>query len=59
MIGTGNDQQFLKLCETLGRPELGFDKRFLTNASRVTHREELVALLDDAFCAKDRGMNRN
>jgi crotonobetainyl-CoA:carnitine CoA-transferase CaiB-like acyl-CoA transferase len=54
VIGTGNDQQFSKLCETLGTPELAADERFLTNASRVTHRDELIALLEDAFSMKDR-----
>jgi crotonobetainyl-CoA:carnitine CoA-transferase CaiB-like acyl-CoA transferase len=58
VIGTGNDEQFSKLCETLGRPELAVDERFLTNASRVTHRDELIHLLDDAFSTNDRGMNR-
>ncbi|KAL7520512.1 hypothetical protein ACHAWX_005233 [Stephanocyclus meneghinianus] len=54
VIGTGNDKQFLKLCETLGKPELATDKRFLTNACRVAARDELVALLEDAFAAKNR-----
>jgi crotonobetainyl-CoA:carnitine CoA-transferase CaiB-like acyl-CoA transferase len=54
VIGTGNDQQFLKLCETLGRPELATDKRFLTNAARVAARDELISLLGDAFSLKDR-----
>ena len=57
VIGTGNDQQFKKLCETLGRAELATDQRFLTNACRVANRDELVALLSDAFGTKDRGIN--
>jgi crotonobetainyl-CoA:carnitine CoA-transferase CaiB-like acyl-CoA transferase len=55
VIGCGNDKQFLKLCETLGVPELATDERFLTNACRVAARDELVALLDKAFSAKNRG----
>ena len=55
VIGTGNDQQFMKLCETLGRPELATDERFLTNACRVANRDELVSLLGDAFGTKKRG----
>lgn len=58
VIGTGNDKQFLKLCETLGKPELATDKRFLTNACRVAARDELVALLEDAFAAKNRGVSQ-
>ena len=58
VIGTGNDKQFFKLCETLGKPELATDKRFLTNACRVAARDDLVALLEDAFAAKNRGVSQ-
>ncbi|EED93058.1 hypothetical protein THAPSDRAFT_262312, partial [Thalassiosira pseudonana CCMP1335] len=54
VIGTGNDTQFKALCNTLGQPQLASDERFLTNAGRVSARDELVALLNDAFAAKDR-----
>jgi len=40
----------------LERPELAADERFQTNACRVAARDELVALLDEAFSAKNRGM---
>lgn len=35
VIAAGNDAQFARLAETLGRPELATDPRFLSNASRV------------------------
>jgi len=46
-----NNRQFRKMCDLLGRPELGADPRFLTNADRVAHvdalGEELGAALKD------------
>lgn len=53
-LGTGNDTQFAALCEMLGKPELAKDKRFLTNAARVSARDELIPLLNHAFGAKSR-----
>ena len=60
VIGTGNDTQYRALCKMLGKPELADDKRFLTNAARVSSRDELIPLLNEAFSAKNRGKsNRN
>lgn len=42
-IASGNDGQFRKLCEALGKPELSADPRFLKNADRVTNRPALMA----------------
>lgn len=41
ILAVGNDGQFAKLAEVLGRPELATDPRFVTNADRVAHRAEL------------------
>jgi formyl-CoA transferase len=49
VLAVGNDQQFVRLCALLGRPEWGGDDRFATNTARVTHREELIALLKAIF----------
>ena len=38
----------------LNRPELATDKRFLTNAARVSARDELIPLLNEAFQQKNR-----
>lgn len=46
MLAAGNDGQFRKLCEALGEPALARDARFLSNAQRFGHREELTALLE-------------
>lgn len=48
-LGVGNDTQWRRLTEEIGRPELACDERFRTNPDRVRHREELIALLDAHF----------
>lgn len=42
VVGAGNNPQFRKLCEMLGKPELARDPRFVNNADRLAHKEELV-----------------
>lgn len=45
VVGAGNDGQFRKLTQKLGKPELADDPRFKTNKERVAHRAELEAEL--------------
>jgi crotonobetainyl-CoA:carnitine CoA-transferase CaiB-like acyl-CoA transferase len=52
VVAVGNDAQFARLCEVLGRPELARDARFATNAARVEHRDALVAALAPLFAAR-------
>jgi crotonobetainyl-CoA:carnitine CoA-transferase CaiB-like acyl-CoA transferase len=49
VLTVGNDEQFRRLAEVLGQPELGADARFATNGERVAHRDLLIAILSDAF----------
>jgi crotonobetainyl-CoA:carnitine CoA-transferase CaiB-like acyl-CoA transferase len=46
MIGAANDKLFHQLCQALGHPEWASDERYRTNASRVQHREPLVAQIE-------------
>ena len=48
-VAVGNDAQFARLCEALGREDLARDKRYATNPARVANREELVELLQREF----------
>jgi crotonobetainyl-CoA:carnitine CoA-transferase CaiB-like acyl-CoA transferase len=48
-LAVGNDAQFGRLCEALGRPDLAGDERYATNPARVANREELVAVLQERF----------
>ena len=49
MLAVGNDRQFRSCVECLGCAELASVGKFSTNASRVEHRRELIAILADAF----------
>jgi CoA:oxalate CoA-transferase len=47
VIGTASNKLFRKLCEGIGRPELGRDERFKNFRARVANRAELGALIGD------------
>ena len=52
-LAVGNERQFRRLWETLGRPEVADDPRFRRNGDRVEHRGALNALIVEALA--DRG----
>ncbi|QQS13157.1 MAG: CoA transferase [Rhodospirillales bacterium] len=52
VVGAGNDAQFRKLVQLLGKPELADDPRFRTNKDRVANKPALEAELRDL--TKDR-----
>ncbi len=52
VVAVGNDAQFARLAEAVGRPALARDARFATNEARVGHRGELVAILEAALSAR-------
>jgi formyl-CoA transferase len=52
-IASGNNGQFRKLCELIGRPELALDPRFANNGERNVNREALGAELAAAFAQQD------
>ena len=45
VIGAGNDGQFRKLVQMLGKPERADDPRFRTNKDRLAHKAEMEAEL--------------
>ena len=45
IIATGNDNQYVKLCNVLGAPELASNPEYKDNVGRLKHRGELVAKL--------------
>ena len=49
IVAVGSDEQFRRLCEEIGRPELGRDDRFATNRGRVENRAVLVPELAAAL----------
>lgn len=49
MLAVGNDGQFARLCQLLGKTEWITDPRFATNPARVRHREVLIPILAERF----------
>ena len=49
MLAVGNDRQFRACVKCLGCAELAELPKFSSNAARVLHRRELVAILSDRF----------
>lgn len=49
MLAAGNDGQFAKLCEAIGRAELARDPRFATNEGRVRNRELVTSTVQQAL----------
>ena len=52
IVAVGNEGQFARMCEVIGRPELVKDARFASNASRVNNREEMIAILHEIFLTR-------
>lgn len=52
-VAVGNDAQFRVFMDVLGAPAIADDERFASNAQRVAHREELVALLEGCLARRD------
>jgi crotonobetainyl-CoA:carnitine CoA-transferase CaiB-like acyl-CoA transferase len=45
ILGVGSDNTWRKFCEVTGLEDLGNDARYATNAGRVAHYDELMALV--------------
>jgi crotonobetainyl-CoA:carnitine CoA-transferase CaiB-like acyl-CoA transferase len=45
IVAVGNDTQYAKFCDVIGRPDLATDPRFAKNRDRVGNRVVLVPLL--------------
>jgi crotonobetainyl-CoA:carnitine CoA-transferase CaiB-like acyl-CoA transferase len=52
IVAVGNENQYARLCEVIGRSDLARDARFATNASRVNHRDELIATMQAIFVTR-------
>ncbi len=54
ILAVGNDGQFRRFCAVAKRPDLADDPRFVTNADRIAHREDLTAILRDVIATRTR-----
>lgn len=52
-VACGNDGLFRGLCRLLQRDDLARDPRFATNSLRLSHREELISILQAIFLERD------
>ena len=48
-VAVGNDAQFARFAETLGRPDWARDERFAKNPGRVAHRDDLDGQIEQAL----------
>ncbi|NNM74117.1 CoA transferase [Enterovirga sp. DB1703] len=54
ILVAGNDAQFRRLCQLLGRPDLAEDARFATNGARVRNRATLIPELERVFLGRSK-----
>jgi crotonobetainyl-CoA:carnitine CoA-transferase CaiB-like acyl-CoA transferase len=47
IIGANGDSIFKRLCDKMGRPDMGADPRFADNAGRVEHEPEIDAAITE------------
>ena len=52
MLTIGNDSQYRRFCELVGRIDLAGDERFEKNSNRVKHRDVLLSVLDEIMLGK-------
>lgn len=49
LIAVGNDAQFARFCDVIGRADIGADARFTTNPGRIEHRDALIPKLRETL----------
>jgi formyl-CoA transferase len=49
LIAVGNDAQFARFCDVIGRSDLTADARYKTNVGRIEHRDELIPHLRETL----------
>jgi crotonobetainyl-CoA:carnitine CoA-transferase CaiB-like acyl-CoA transferase len=54
VLAVGNDDQFIRFCDVLERPDIARDERFKSNAGRVRNNAILTPLLADILATRDR-----
>ncbi len=51
-VVVGNNSQYGRFCDAIGRPDLATDERFCTGPLRITNRKLLVPILEAVFCSR-------
>ncbi len=52
VIDANTESIFAELCEAIGRPEMARDGKFNSRENRLRNKEELYAILEEAFLGK-------
>ncbi|MCQ8781895.1 CaiB/BaiF CoA transferase family protein [Mangrovibrevibacter kandeliae] len=52
VLAVGNDEQFVRFAEVIGRPELSSDERYRTNRARVENLDLLMPQIEAALATK-------
>jgi formyl-CoA transferase len=52
-FGAGNDRQWSRFCEAVGKAEWAVDERFASNPQRLIHKEALINNLQALFIRRD------
>ncbi|QHJ00060.1 CoA transferase [Xylophilus rhododendri] len=47
LLAIGNDGQFARFCQAVGRPQWSADPRWATNVERVRHRASLIPAMEE------------
>jgi len=55
IVAVGNDAQWIRFCDAIGRLDLVEDPRFATNSGRVTWRDTLCPLLQEVLLTRTSG----
>jgi len=55
VIAAGNDRLFARLAKILGHAEWAADPRFVANAARVAHKDELIAAIATIIATRSKG----
>ncbi len=54
LVAVGNNLQYARFCDFLGRPDLAVDPLYATNPARLDHRETLIPILEDLMSSRSR-----
>ena len=49
LVAVGNDSQFARFCDVIGRLDLGAEDKYKTNSGRIEHRETLIPQLRETL----------
>lgn len=49
LVAVGNDPQFIRFCDVIGRADLANDARFQTNTLRIEHRDALIPQIKETL----------